>query len=507
MTRSRLLATTAGSAVLALALLPGAAGAAGPMSVTFNTPGMHDFKVPEGIDILLVDATGEQGGAGTRSDGTTHPGGVGGFVTARIRVRPDTSYWADVDTGGGPGGKGHWPGGAGGGASVFAECAFPIPDPCKRKRVEDQSRLIVAAGGGGTAGGHSTADGQGGEAGQPGGASDSSPYDPIWTTGANPGTQLAGGAPGWGLGAGGEAGSRGAGGAGGGLDGSYAGGGGGGGGWYGGGGGGASGYKVPVGGGGGAGGANHVDTGAVISSSVGKAETGRPSVTVTWLDNVGPAVSIETPASAAGETPILRGGAGTELGDLPSVHVAIFAAGKVVQQQWVAADASGRWSAQPSPLAPGTYTASAVQNDSVGNVRESNPVTFTVSPAPTATPTPTPTVAPATQPPAPAAEPVRSSTPPVAPATQAPAAIRIDTARARLRRGIVSLRLTCTGAAGRRCSGRLTLTAGRGKRVGSARYAIPAGRTATARIRIRATKPPRRVTANAGAITRAIALV
>src|SRR4051812_27680108 len=331
MTRSRLLATTAGSTVLALALLPGVAAAAGAMSVKFDTPGQHDFKVPDGVDLLLVEAVGEQGGAGARSDGNEHPGGFGGLVRARVPVRPRFSYWVDVDTGGGPGGKGRWPGGAGGGASVFAECDFPIPGPCEDMRVQDQSRLIVAAGGGGTAGGHATSDGQGGDADQPGGAGDSSPYDPIWTSGANPGSQAAGGAPGWGLGAGGEAGSRGRGGAGGGLEGSYAGGGGGGGGWYGGGGGGASSYQVPVGGGGGAGGANHVDLRAVESSyTSGKATTSRPSVQVSWLDAVAPVVSIETPANAVGVTPILHGNAGTELGDEPTVEVGILAAGKVV---------------------------------------------------------------------------------------------------------------------------------------------------------------------------------
>jgi hypothetical protein len=193
--------------------------------------------------------------------------------------------------------------------------------------------------------------------------------------------------------------------------------------------------------------------------------------------------------------------------------VAILVAGKVVQRQWVTPDASGRWSAQPSPLAPGTYTASAAQNDGVGNVGTSNTVTYTDSPAPSATPTPTPTPAPAApampQPAAPAAEPARTSTQPVAPAAQAPAAIRIETARARLKHGIVSLRLTCTGSAGQRCSGRLTLTARRGKRtitVGSAPFAVPAGRSVTVRVRLRATKPPRRVTATAGAAARPIAL-
>jgi hypothetical protein len=490
MNRSRLLATTAGSAALALALLPGAAGAAGVMTVRFDTPGQHDFKVPGGVDILLVDAIGERGGAGARTDGTTHRGGFGGFVSARVRVQPGASYQADIGAGGGPGGKGRWPGGAGGGASVLAQ---------------GQTLLIVAAGGGGTAGGQATWDGQGGDAEKPGGVSDRSPYDPIWTTGANPGTKGAGGAPGWGLGAGGEAGSRGLGGAGGGLDGSYAGGGGGGGGWYGGGGGGASSYQVPVGGGGGAGGANHVDSDAQIGTAVAGTSTDPPSVTLTWLDDVAPVVSIETPASTAGGTPVLRGTAGTELGDSSSVQVAILVAGKVVQRQWVTPDASGRWSAQPSPLAPGTYTASAAQNDGVGNVGTSNTVTFTVSPAPSATPTPTPTAQPAE----PAAEPVHAAPQPVAPAAQAPAAIRIETARARLKHGIVSLRLTCTGSAGQRCSGRLTLTARRGKRtitVGSAPFAVPAGRSVTVRVWLRATKPPRRVTASAGAAARPIAL-
>ena len=370
-------------------------------------------------------------------------------------------------------------------------------------RVQDQSRLIVAAGGGGTAGGHATSDGQGGDAKQPGGAGDRSPYDPIWTTGANPGSQAAGGAPGWGLGAGGDAGSLGLGGAGGGLEGSYAGGGGGGGGWYGGGGGGASSYQVPVGGGGGAGGANHVDGRAVESFSVRKATTGRPSVVVTWLDDVAPVVSIETPAN--GLTPILHGNAGTELGDEPKVQVAILAAGKVVQQLTVAPDASGRWSAQPSPLAPGTYTADVLQYDRVRNLGARKTATFTVSPTPGATPKPTPTAQPAE----PVAEPVYTSTQPVPPAAQAPAAIRIETARAHLRRGVVSLRVTCAGAAGQRCGGRVTLTARRGKRtitVGSAPYAVLAGRRATVRVRIGATPRLRRVIARAGAVARPIAL-
>src|SRR4051812_4196404 len=129
MTRSRLLATTAGSTILALALLPGVAAAAGGMSVEFDTPGQHDFKVPDGVEVLLVEAVGEQGGAGARSDGNEHPGGFGGLVRARVRVRPGASYWVDVDTGGGPGGRGRWPGGAGGGGSVLPGGGLPTPGP------------------------------------------------------------------------------------------------------------------------------------------------------------------------------------------------------------------------------------------------------------------------------------------------------------------------------------------------------------------------------------------
>lgn len=511
--RSTTAATTALLAGLALSALPGAASAADYVSVKFDERGEHQFVVPDHVRSLKVNAVGERGGLAARGDGSLMAGGYGGDVTGWVTVKPLRRYWIEVDAGGSRGGGGRWPGGTGGGASVFRVCQRTAPF-CDNFGSAQQSSLIVAGGGGGAAGGNPNNLGKGGNADAPGGASER--VDGKATTGGNPGTQTAGGMPGLGLASGGGWGEAEKGGAGGGSTG-YAGGGGGGGGYYGGGGGGASAFELPISGGGGGGGSNHI-AGSVQAPVVKTATTADPSVTVTWLDEVKPVPFIGTPATndtVAPET-VIRGKAGMEMGDSEQVDIAIYAGSKapgmeLVQTLTATRNTNGDWTARPSKLAPGTYTALVTQRDWANNFGAST-VTFRVQ-AERATPTPTPTPQPPAQAakenPAPPVQPAQTAVRPLPPPALATAAIRIDTRRARITRGTLNVRLKCTGPAGQRCSGRLTLTAKSGKRtitLGSARYTVTAGRTSTVRVRIRPAalrqRSPRHVTVNAAASTK-----
>jgi hypothetical protein len=438
-----------------------------------------------------------------------------------VTVTPGRAYWIEVDYGGGRGGGGTWPGGDGGGASAFRVCQRTAVF-CDNFGSAHQSSLIVAAGGGGAAGGNADSSGKGGLAGDAGSSSELG--FGTRTTGGAAGTETAGGAPGVGFTTSGVKGVAEQGGDGGGVT-AHGGGGGGGGGYYGGGGGGASHPSRPVGGGGGGGGANRVDARSVVSPRVQPATTGDPSVTLTWLDDVKPVPFIGTPAN--GDTvapePRIRGRAGMELGDREQIAIAIFAGSqapgsKLVQQLTATRDSNGDWSAQASKLAPGTYTALATQSDWANNTGTST-VTFRVeaehmTPAPTPTPVPTPTQ-PATEQPAQPAQPTQPASPakPAQPAL-APASIRIETKRARLVRGTLSVRLKCAGPADQRCSGRLTLTAKAGKRtlkLGSAPYTVAAGKTSAVRVKLRPAalraRLPRRVTITAAAATKAASAV
>src|SRR3954454_24461079 len=73
---------------LTLASLTGTASAADYVSKTFDQRGEHQFVVPDGARSLQVHAIGEQGGGGTRTDGSRLAGGWGGDVTGSIFVTP-----------------------------------------------------------------------------------------------------------------------------------------------------------------------------------------------------------------------------------------------------------------------------------------------------------------------------------------------------------------------------------------------------------------------------------
>jgi hypothetical protein len=247
-----------------------------------------------------------------------------------------------------------------------------------------------------------------------------------------------------------------------------------------------------MGGGGGGGGASHVGPG-VQSPDSKTAPVAEPSVTLTWFDDVAPAPSITLPPDGAvGTHPTLHGQAGTALGDGGDVALDITTpGGTAVQTLSVPRDAQGAWSTQLEELAPGTYVALVAQSDWAGNAGRGS-MTFRVEaasvvPTPTLTPTSTPA-------------------PPHAKRGMAPATGRIQIRQARLVRGTLRVRLKCAGPAGKRCAGRLTLTAKRGKRtvtLGSAPYRISTGRTSTVRVHPR--RPlPRRATITAGKATRTI---
>jgi hypothetical protein len=242
---------------------------------------------------------------------------------------------------------------------------------------------------------------------------------------------------------------------------------------------------VAITGGGGGGGSNHVDP-SVLAAAMKAATAAEPSVTLTWFDDIAPAPVIAPPDGATGTHPTLSGHAGTALGDRDEVAIDISTpAGKTVQRLFAPRDADGDWSAQLAELAPGTYEALVSQSDWASNYGRSS-VTFVVE---TSSADPTPTA------------PIQAK-----PAVALPATVRIETRQARLVHGTLSVRLKCTGPAGTRCDGRLTLTAKLGRRtdtLASASYRVAAGATGT--VRLRARRPlPRRVTVAAGTATRTV---
>jgi hypothetical protein len=108
-------------------------------------------------------------------------------------------------------------------------------------------------------------------------------------------------------------------------------------------------------------------------------------------DTTPPAVTLVSPvggSSTTSVTPNLSGTIGTDYGDLPAVTVKLYAgssASGTPIQTLTATNSLGSWSATPAPLAVGTYTAQASQQDLSGNVGLSASGTFTVTSPPTAT--------------------------------------------------------------------------------------------------------------------------
>ena len=97
-----------------------------------------------------------------------------------------------------------------------------------------------------------------------------------------------------------------------------------------------------------------------------------------------PAVTLGVSQSAPDDaTPTLSGTAGDAPGDGNAVTVQVYAGGAAAGtpvQTLVATRSGGAWSVDTAALAPGSYTAQAVQSDVAGNTGVSAPATFTVAP-------------------------------------------------------------------------------------------------------------------------------
>jgi hypothetical protein len=292
----------------------------GTTTCTYVSTGAEDtFVAPQGVSSVLVVATGAPGAVAFDSgDNTPAPPGRGAVVTGILTVTPGQTLYVNVGgapTGagtsdcGGPGsvdciggfnggGETGPGGGAGGGASDVRTQPRTVP------LASDDSRLIVAAGGGGAGiggnctppGSSSDVGGSGGDAGSDGGNGESCgepPFTAVGGTGGKAGTQTAGGFGGV---PGGQSGSLGQGGSGGSL-GDLGSGGGGGGGYYGGGGGGGQTETGDFfsGSGGGGGGSNLVPQGGAILPQI---TTVAPSVTISyWAGGVGEPPPTEQPQS------------------------------------------------------------------------------------------------------------------------------------------------------------------------------------------------------------------
>ena len=129
-----------------------------------------------------------------------------------------------------------------------------------------------------------------------------------------------------------------------------------------------------------------VATAAVPASGASfVAQTGNVANSVsTKADWVPPAVTLTAPADGVftnDPRPTLSGAAGTAAGDNGTVTAAIYAgatATGTAQQTLTPSVAAGAWTAQPTALADGTYTAQATQDDGAGNTGRSTAHTFTV---------------------------------------------------------------------------------------------------------------------------------
>jgi subtilisin-like proprotein convertase family protein len=114
--------------------------------------------------------------------------------------------------------------------------------------------------------------------------------------------------------------------------------------------------------------------------------------TGSWtVDATAPSVTVSSPSpgsTTTDGTPALSGAAGTAAADAGSVTVQLFAgtlaSGLAAQTLVAPRDADGSWSVEPAAVAPGVYTARAMQSDAAGNVGASAPVTFTVGTSPIA---------------------------------------------------------------------------------------------------------------------------
>jgi hypothetical protein len=255
-------------ALLASAIAAASASALPPPTVTETFPSTgteQSFTVPVGVSSVRVEGIGAPGGTGFGGV----PGGAGADVVGTLPVTAGEVLYVEVAAvgfnGGGSGGLG---GGVGGDASDVR--TIPLGSSGTL-----ESRLLVAAGGGGAGGSEFGNGGNGGAVANPG-------TNGNGGTGGGAGTLTGGGAGGSScasLGKGGN-GALGIGGNGG-SELGVPGGGGGGGGYTGGGGGGST--CIPFGsGGGGGGGANFVFGGATFSSFGAASLATPPSVSISY---------------------------------------------------------------------------------------------------------------------------------------------------------------------------------------------------------------------------------
>ena len=87
-------------------------------------------------------------------------------------------------------------------------------------------------------------------------------------------------------------------------------------------------------------------------------------------------MTLTSPANGSSfedSTPVLSGSAGDAAGDLSEIAVSV--AGQTLRTT----RSGAAWSVETPALAPGTYSATASQADTTGNVGTSAPVTFTVA--------------------------------------------------------------------------------------------------------------------------------
>ena len=246
------------------------------------------FKVPAGVTSLEILAIG---GAGGDTPGAAH-GGEAAEVTGIVNVTPGQTLYVEVggngkdgDLGGTGGFNGGGDGGGNGEASGGGGASDVRTSPLAAGLAPD-TRLIIAAGGGGAGGLGESNPGGGGDAESPG-EDEETGID----QGGGPGTQEEGGAGGFGCNETGEEGILGFGGAGGSTE--FGGpGGGGGGGLFGGGGGGGA---CEVGGGGGGGGSSLIPAGGEAQITSCCIE---PQVQII----VAPVISIASPGDGASYT-------------------------------------------------------------------------------------------------------------------------------------------------------------------------------------------------------------
>ncbi len=133
----------------------------------------------------------------------------------------------------------------------------------------------------------------------------------------------------------------------------------------------------------------HLEDGTYTAEATQKDEAGNEgtSAEVTFtVDTTAPVVSLSpVPSPTNNATPALTGGAGSAVGDDPTVAVKIYkgtSVGGTAAASGSASVVGGVWSFMSPHLADGTYTAQTTQSDEAGNSGKSAPSTFTVDTTP-----------------------------------------------------------------------------------------------------------------------------